>query len=723
MLPTERTTPGCLCSDTLLLWRYAADDYVRPLVWLGPQGEGQGSLIPVLRHWSTAEVVHTAPLPGIHFFDAWRISPNLRVPEGYAQLLLDEASCVDPPAQDSTQDLDQEDKQIKQQLLREQQLAAQETEITSAQRAAELGTIAQLVMTIEAHADEIAYVLQCLAEHQASQQQAKERKQESRSGQKRPNPNWEEARGSSHSWSNASWKATRGSSQARSPPNWDEAGASDQARVGTAATEGAPTVPSTLVDQVLPLLPRLPNTWPLARIDMLLHKGDGFYSAWRRFLHMNEYLRTWQQAPADATIEANAPRQAEHLVEILSEWLVAFLEPAKIVTERKAQDFLFLHDKNYWYKEIYLDLHQAVYMDRDHSRTRSPIGLVRCLNKDRGQGIQDRREPVKIGISSLQVFVPIWMMPPIVRQLRMMERNTPPVRTAGHISYKEGWFQEGEANGSLSGIRLRISDMYLSQFNREGWQAIRHLAAEGLVKKELWDVRSHWFGTKVQVDIPLAGTVFVMKDGALMIQELPEGWPLSCESAWREHEAFKDSTLAHLIQHLDRHGFNKDVLIGGVGSPAFLWNNIVEAKWPYNRLAFDDLWVRGERAPKNAQRDRFIAGWEWGQLRDRMPRHATIVSIQSEYTRLLREAPRVDNAPPLSLMLEERKAHAATVSGYVQGLRSAVAEAFPAEEADLIMDQIICAPVETLSAYLEDVKLFVDAVKVIAREYDLHPRV
>ena len=50
------------------------------------------------------------------------------------------------------------------------------------------------------------------------------------------------------------------------------------------------------------------------RFDLMLHKSDSFYAIWRRFLHLNEYLRNYL-APdtANATIDAHARGLTEHL--------------------------------------------------------------------------------------------------------------------------------------------------------------------------------------------------------------------------------------------------------------------------------------------------------------------------------------------------------------------------------------------------------------------------
>ena len=48
------------------------------MAWLGPSCSSQDPFAPVIRHWRTGTIMHTVPLPGIQFFDAWRIRPHLK---------------------------------------------------------------------------------------------------------------------------------------------------------------------------------------------------------------------------------------------------------------------------------------------------------------------------------------------------------------------------------------------------------------------------------------------------------------------------------------------------------------------------------------------------------------------------------------------------------------------------------------------------------------------
>ena len=116
------------------------------------------------------------------------------------------------------------------------------------------------------------------------------------------------------------------------------------------------------------------------RFNLMLHKSANYYAIWQRFLHLNEYLRNFTPDTANATIDAHARGLTEHLVQFLAEWIIMALEPARVITKVWAPDFLFLHDKDFWFKQIWVDLHQTMVLDRQGSYTRPVIGLnALCL--------------------------------------------------------------------------------------------------------------------------------------------------------------------------------------------------------------------------------------------------------------------------------------------------------------------------------------------------------
>ena len=87
-LPDQRT-------EELMIWGYAIDKQHRVMAWLGPACSSQEPFAPLIRHWRSGAIMHTVPLPGIHFFDAWRIRPQLTPSLGTNELIPEEPANVD----------------------------------------------------------------------------------------------------------------------------------------------------------------------------------------------------------------------------------------------------------------------------------------------------------------------------------------------------------------------------------------------------------------------------------------------------------------------------------------------------------------------------------------------------------------------------------------------------------------------------------------------------
>ena len=77
---------------------------------------------------------------------------------------------------------------------------------------------------------------------------------------------------------------------------------------------GAPQISRSFCDEILTVLSTLPEEWPLVKIDLILNKAETYYVSWRRFLYLNERLRTLDADPAARTINRNKGRILEHLV-------------------------------------------------------------------------------------------------------------------------------------------------------------------------------------------------------------------------------------------------------------------------------------------------------------------------------------------------------------------------------------------------------------------------
>ena len=284
---------------------------------------------------------------------------------------------------------------------------------------------------------------------------------------------------------------------------------------------GAPPIPRSFCDEILTVLSTLPDEWPLVKIDLILNKAETYYVSWRRFLYLNERLRTLDADPAARTINRNKGRILEHLVQVLSEWIVASIEPAKELTRTKEPEFMFLHTKDFWFRSIWIDLHQALSIDRESSRDRAPIGLVRCVCKD--DRVKGKHAHVKFKLSNIHAFVPVWMAPMMLKNFRLIAAQSSPVSPLGQLDYREGWFaiipKEGQPGETLCGIQVHLNDKSLAEFPNRDWPAIEHWAEKGLLKPDVWKARRTNLSLIVKMEIPISGAAIQIQQQALQLDQ------------------------------------------------------------------------------------------------------------------------------------------------------------------------------------------------------------
>ena len=334
--------------------------------------------------------MHTIPLPGMHFFDAWRIRPSLQpdpqMGEKLASLGKEELIPQEPPNADYGQ-ADRADIQHRREQEREAKGAAK----TTAQLALEMPHVHRLAALVTEKADllkELAIQRQSYQDEvkEASKEKAAARtaapkKQKTTDASTPPVTPMSPPTPTSHGGQAMEVDAQGSTSQHSGAPfPYPFTHAPQYGGSTSSSTRPAPsschytertTAIRTFCDEILTVLANLPEEWPLVKFDLILNKAETYYVLWRRFLCLNERLSTLDDRPAACTINKNKDRILEHLVQVVSEWIVSSIEPAKELTRAKEPDFLFLHSKDFWFRSIWIDLHQALTIDRESSRDRA----------------------------------------------------------------------------------------------------------------------------------------------------------------------------------------------------------------------------------------------------------------------------------------------------------------------------------------------------------------
>ena len=111
------------------------------MFWLCPANQETDLFWPVLRHWQSAAPVCAGILPGMHFFDAWRIAPTM-------QIELDDIDnleiCEGLPPCEKWEFRAQTDARANAQLAWEQTLQVRAQNKTSAQMASKIAQVHRL---------------------------------------------------------------------------------------------------------------------------------------------------------------------------------------------------------------------------------------------------------------------------------------------------------------------------------------------------------------------------------------------------------------------------------------------------------------------------------------------------------------------------------------------------------------------------------------------------
>ena len=550
-LPDQRT-------DELMIWGYAIDKQHRVMAWLGPACSSQEPFAPMIRHWRSGTIMHTVPLPGIHFFDAWRIRPQLTPDSKLGEKLPSLGTNELIPEEPANEDYGQGDR-ADIQHRREQERDVRGATKTIAQLALEMSHVHRLADLIKEKAD----LLKELAMRRKSYQDEVKESAKGKSTAASSAPKKQRTTGAptsaatpmptAHGGKAMDVDARGGASQSSATPfPWPFTQSPSTSSTPAAPTQhdppsvpapatkpdvqqddpasgptqkgvqaGAPPIPRAFCDEILTVLSNLPEEWPLVKIDLILNKAETYYVSWRRFLYLNERLRTLDAASAARTISRNKDRILEHLVQVLSEWIVASIEPAKELTRTKEPEFMFLHTKDFWFRSIWIDLHQALTIDRESSRDRAPIGLVRCICKD--DYVKGKHAHVKFKLSNIHAFVPVWMAPMMLKNFRLIAAQSSPVSPLGQLDYREGWFaiipKEGQPGETLCGIQVHLNNKSLAEFPNRDWPAIEHWAEKGLLKPDVWKARPTNLSLIVKLEIPISGTAIQIQQQALQLDQ------------------------------------------------------------------------------------------------------------------------------------------------------------------------------------------------------------
>ena len=320
--------------DEVILFGYAADHSSRPTYVCLPSGLYHARSGRVLQQSGPNQEV--TPLPGIYFFDGWRVRPCMKIPTDLPQSRDPPERDVQRPAATATttesyQTPVEEARDILAKALRNQ------AEDGPSTRRAAIRAYKYLYALVQQHGPQLQKVYEASKEH-----------------------------------------ATRGKGN-------------DESLKYRAQPQELPTVPPQLTSELLHCLSTLPDPWPLAKITINLDTASQWVSKMGRLFFADRYV----QHPGDPNSTVPTPEIQNALntvkdvladlelrvIEFFSEWLVALLMPVRHVLEVMSPHFSLLLKDYYWFKELYLGLKVAL-LDRTESFIKTIEGQVPCITAE-----------------------------------------------------------------------------------------------------------------------------------------------------------------------------------------------------------------------------------------------------------------------------------------------------------------------------------------------------
>ena len=547
--------------DELILFAYAADRSSRPTYVCLPSGLYNARTGHILQQAGPSQEV--TPLPGIYFFDGWRVQPTLNIPTDLPSTTEAPAegvgtSAYTSPGAEPTRSPEEEARDILATATKNQ------AEDGPSTRKAAIRACKYLRAMVNLHGTKLQEVYEAARVHTLR----------------------------------SKGTATAETNKYR-PREGD-----------------LPVVAPELTSELLHCLSTLPDPWPLAKITINMDSIGQWVSKMSRLFFADEYARRTvgtytasQQPDIESAITAAQnvlPKLETIVIEFLAEWLVTLLMPAKHVLDIRSPHLSFMFLKDYWFRELYLGLKVAASFDRTESYVQTIDGQIRCITPE----FTPKGLNVAWNVHYINVFIPAWMVPPMYHSLRLESIKTTNSRRAiGIKSIRPTWFEEETAARTpasgpapqpiepMHGLRLIIREEVLPLRAQPEFPAVAELAQRGLLASETWHCNRPDASLKTTIDVPMLGTVIEQNgDGLLEDSLMPVGWPLHIDGAVRQRCVHRDATLQELDDLLGEYDMKRDLVElnrkSGQWAHKAVWN-----KWymePKTGFTLRQMWADSE---------------------------------------------------------------------------------------------------------------------------------
>ena len=385
--------------------------------------------------------------------------------------------------------------------------------------------------------------------------------------------------------------------------------------------EALPVISADLTSELLHCLSTLPDPWPLAKITIDMEKPSQWVSKLCRLYFADEYAKRTVGLPsrrhvpdiagALRAVQAILPKLEVKMIEFLAEWMVTLLMPASHVLEVRAPHLSFMMLKEYWFRELYLGLKVTASFDRSESYTRVIDGQVRCITPE----VKPQNLQVIWNVQFITVFVPAWMIPPVYHSLRRESiKTTSSASSIGVQSVRPTWFEDTtprdttsqqpqdpqkEQPQPLHGLKLVIKEEVLPATDQPQFQSLELLAGRGLLAPDTWKCKRAQVSLKATIDVPMLGTIIEENgDGLLEDSHMPVGWPLHIDGAVRQCCIHRAASLQELDDMLKEYDMKRDSVEINRDAPQWSHHAVWNRKYmePRPGYTLEQLWADSEPA-------------------------------------------------------------------------------------------------------------------------------
>ena len=285
---------------------------------------------------------------------------------------------------------------------------------------------------------------------------------------------------------------------------------------------------------------RMREDWPYAKWTFYVENVMKAYSGLLR----RRYMETWakQRFPVDKPDFAQEEEGKILTVQacyFLAYHIVKALSPAKEVVMDIEPRLQFVFLPHYWFKNLWLEIGLAVAGGKEHYEKRPPTGLVKAAPAPQQK---DGVLVTQNDVERIEVFLPIWMVPPIYKHHNDLKMSGP----SGSQERFDVTLDKMHKPYRLEGPAMHVQWNLQMPIDYVNFPLLKEAALRGVLGHATWHCRKKEVKVKSQIFLPAAGEAFRHSLGRLTRDAFPQYWPLTTSQALAHLDMYKTVTMASM---------------------------------------------------------------------------------------------------------------------------------------------------------------------------------